>query len=157
MSIQICSSFLNWIFFFWLLSFRNSLPILEQIPYQICDLQKLSPNLWVIISMFNNECFILVQFSYSVMFNSLWPHELQHARLPCPSPTPGAYSNSCPLNQWCHRTIWSSVVPFSSHLQSFLHHGLFKWVTSSYQVAKVLEFQLQHQSFQEYIKAFVSV
>ena len=53
------------------------------------------------------------------MSNSLQSHRLQHARLPCPSPTPGAYSNSCPLRLWCHPTIASSVVPFSSHLQSF--------------------------------------
>ena len=55
-----------------------------------------------------------VQFSHSGMSNSLWPHGLQHARLPCPSPTPGAYSNSCPLSRWCHSTVSSSVVPFSS-------------------------------------------
>ena len=53
------------------------------------------------------------------MSNSLWPHGLQHARPPCPSPTPGVYSNSCPLSRWCHPTISSSVVPFSSCLQSF--------------------------------------
>ena len=61
----------------------------------------------------------LVQFSRSVVSDSLQPHGLQHARLPCPSPTPGVYSNSCPLHWWCHPTISSSVVPFSSHLQSF--------------------------------------
>ena len=66
-----------------------------------------------------------VQFSHSVVFNSWWPHGLQHARLPCPSPTPGAYSNSCPLSRWCHPTISSFVVPFSSHLQSFLTSGSF--------------------------------
>ena len=59
------------------------------------------------------------------MHNSLWPHGLQHARLPCPSQTPGVYSNSCPLSQWCHPTISSSVVPFSSHLQSFTASGSF--------------------------------
>ena len=53
------------------------------------------------------------------MSDSLQPHRLQHARLPCPSPAPGAYSNSCPLSWWCHPTISSSVVPFSSCLQSF--------------------------------------
>ena len=52
------------------------------------------------------------------MSNSLWPHGLQHTRLPCPSPTPRPYSNSCPWSWWCHRSISSSVVPFSSHLQS---------------------------------------
>ena len=60
-----------------------------------------------------------VQFSCSVVSDSLWPHGLQHARLPCPSPTPGTYSNSCSSNQWCHPTIWSSVILFSSCLQSF--------------------------------------
>ena len=57
------------------------------------------------------------------MSDSLWPHELQHARLPCPSPTPGAYSNTCPLSQWCHPTISSSVIPFSSCRQSFQASG----------------------------------
>ena len=66
-----------------------------------------------------------VQFSCSVMSKSLWPHGLQHASLPCPSPTPGAYSNSCPLSQWCHPTISSSVIPFS-HLQSFPASGSFQ-------------------------------
>ena len=62
---------------------------------------------------------ISVQFSCSVVSNSLWSYGLQHARPPCPSSTPGAYSNSCPLGWWCHPTISSSVIPFSSHLQSF--------------------------------------
>ena len=56
---------------------------------------------------------------------SLWPHGLQHSRLPCPSPTPGVCSNSCPLSQWCHLTISSSVVPFSSCPQSFSASGSF--------------------------------
>ena len=60
-----------------------------------------------------------VQFSLSVMSNSLHTHELQHTRLPCPSPTPRVYSNSCPSSQWCHSTISSSAIPFSSCLQSF--------------------------------------
>ena len=66
-----------------------------------------------------------VQFSSSVISGSLWPHELQHARLPCPSPTPGACSNSWPLCQWCHPTISSSVIPFASCLQSFPASGSF--------------------------------
>ena len=85
---------------------------------------------------------------HSVICNSLQPHGLQHTRPPFPSPTPGACSNSCPLNQWCHPTISSSVVPFSSCLQSFPAWVFFQWVSSSHEVAKVLEFQLQHQSFQ---------
>ena len=60
-----------------------------------------------------------LQFSCPVMSNSLRPHGLKHTRLPCPSPTPRAYSNSCPSSQWCHPAISSSVVPFSSCLQSF--------------------------------------
>ena len=67
-----------------------------------------------------------VQFSFSVMSGSLWPHELQHTRPPCPSPTPGVYSNSCPLSQWCHPTISTSDVPFSAHLQSFPESGSFQ-------------------------------
>ena len=66
------------------------------------------------------------QFSCSVMYDSLWPHGLQPARLPCPSPTPGAYSNSCPSSRWCHPTISSSVIPFSCCLQSFPESGSFQ-------------------------------
>ena len=68
----------------------------------------------------------LVQFSRSVMSDSLRLHEPQHARPPCPSPTPGVYPNSCPLSWWCHLTISSSVVPFSSCLQSFPKSGSFE-------------------------------
>ena len=67
-----------------------------------------------------------VQFSLSVVSDSLRPHELQHGRLPCPSPTPGVYSNSCPLSWWCHPTISSSVIPFSSCPQSFQASGSFQ-------------------------------
>ena len=77
----------------------------------------------MVIFMFANVC--PVQFSHSVMSDSLQPHRLQHARLPCPSPSPKAYSNSCPLSWWCHPTISSSVVPFSSCLQSFPASGSF--------------------------------
>ena len=70
--------------------------------------------------------FSSVQFSRSVVSDSLWPHGLQHAGLPCPSPkTLGAWSNSCPLSQWCHPAISSSVVPFSSCPQSFPASGYF--------------------------------
>ena len=93
-------------------------------------------------------CTCTVQFSCPVVSNSLRPRGLQHARLPCPSLTPRAYSNSCPSCRWCHPTISTSVVPFSSHLQSFPASESFPWVDSSHQVAKGLEFQLQDQSFQ---------
>ena len=69
--------------------------------------------------------FSLVQLNCSVMSNTLRPHGLQHARLPCPLPTPGACSNSCPSSWWCHPTISSSVIPFSSCLQSFPASGSF--------------------------------
>ena len=66
-----------------------------------------------------------VQFSGSVVSDSLWPHGLQHIRLPCPSQVPGVYSNSCHLSWWYHPTISSSVIPFSSHLQTFPASGSF--------------------------------
>ena len=66
-----------------------------------------------------------VHFCHSVVSGCLWSHGLQHARLPCPSPTPGASLNSCPSSWWCHPTISSSAVPFSSCLQSFLASGSF--------------------------------
>ena len=69
--------------------------------------------------------FVSVQFSHSVVSDSLQPHELQHARPPCPSATPGVYSNSCPSSWWCHPAISSSVVPFSSWPQSLPASGSF--------------------------------
>ena len=71
-------------------------------------------------------CQSVSQFTRSVVSDSLWSHGLQHARLPCPSPTPGIYSNSRPLSQWCNPTISSSVVPFSFCLQSFPAAGSFQ-------------------------------
>ena len=73
----------------------------------------------------SNVQFSSVQFRHSIMFNSLQPYESQHARHPCPSPTPGVYPNSCSSSQWCHPAISSSVVPFSSCLQSFPASGSF--------------------------------
>ena len=74
------------------------------------------------------------------------PHGLQHTWFPCPSPTPGAYSNSCPLSQWCHPTISPTVIPYPV-FSLFRHQGLF-WLSSSHQVAKLLELQLQCHSLQ---------
>ena len=91
-----------------------------------------------------------VQFSHSVMSDSVM-HGLQHARpSPTPSPTPEACSNSCPLSWWCHPTISSSVVTSAFNLS---HQSLFQWVRSLHRVAKVLEIQLQHQSFQRIFRA----
>ena len=97
----------------------------------------------------------LVQFSHSVVSDSLRPHELQHARPPCPSPAPGVHSNSCPSSQWCHPAISSSVVPFSSCPQSlpasesFPVSQLFAWGGQSIGVsasASVLQINTQDWS-----------
>ena len=79
------------------------------------------------VCVFLTKNYSLSEFSsvQSVVSDSLWPHGLQQARLPCPSPTPGAYSDSCPLSWWCHPTISSSVVPVSSCLQSCPASGSF--------------------------------
>ena len=83
--------------------------------------------LWITMLKLTQHCKsnMLLLFSPSVVSNSLWPHGLQHTRLPCPSPTHRVCSNSCPLSQWSHPTISSSVVPFSSCLLSFLESGSF--------------------------------
>ena len=87
-----------------------------------------------------------VQFSHSFISNSLQPHELQHARPPCPSPTPGVHSDSCPLSQWCHPAISSSVAPFSSCPQSlpasesFPMSQLFAWGGQSTGVSALVSF-----------------
>ena len=87
-----------------------------------------------------------VQFSCSVVSDSLWPHELQHARPPCPSPTPGVHPNSCPSSRWCHLAISSSVVPFSSCPQSlpasesFPVSQLFTWGGHSTGVSALASF-----------------
>ena len=90
--------------------------------------------------------FSSVQFSRSVVSDALQPHELQHARPPCPSPTPGVYPNSCPSSQWCHPAISSSVVPFSSCSQSlpasesFTMSQLFAWGGQSTGVSALASF-----------------
>ena len=98
---------------------------------------------------------VSVQFSHSVMSSCLWPHEPQHARLPCPSPTARVYPDPYPLNQWCHPMISSSVVPFSSCPQSltasdsFLMSQLFTWGGQSTRVsalASVLPMNIQDWS-----------
>ena len=83
---------------------------------------------WKVMSLLFNTLsqFSSLQFSHLVMSDSLWPHGLQHIRLPCPSPTPGVYIKSCPLSWWCHPTISSSLVLFSFCLQSFRASGSFQ-------------------------------
>ena len=83
-------------------------------------------SLWIYVCFWwAPEPFSSVLFSCSVVPDSLWPHGLQHIGLPCPSPTSGAWSDLCPASWWCHPTISSSVIPFSSCLQSFLAWGSF--------------------------------
>ena len=101
-------------------------------------------SLWVFIS----PPTVSVQFSRSVVSDSLWPHEPQHARPPCPSPSPKVYSNPCPLSLWWHPTMSSFVVPFSSCLQPFPASGSFQMSQFFTSGGQVLEFQLHHQSFQ---------
>ena len=81
---------------------------------------------YIFLNKVVTQRFISVQFSFSVMSDSLWPHEPQHAWLPCPSSTPRVCPNPCPLSQWCHPTILSSAVPFSSCPQSFPASGCFQ-------------------------------
>ena len=90
-----------------------------------------------------------VQFSRLVVSDSLRPHESQHTRPPCPSPTPGVHSDSRPSSQWCHPAISASVFPFSCP-QSLPASGSFHWVSSSHQVAKVLEFSFSISPSNEY-------
>ena len=92
--------------------------------------------------------FSSVQFRRSVVSDSLRPHESQHARPPCPSPTPGVHSDSRPLSQWCHPAISPRSSPSPLARNPSQHQSLFQWVNSSHEVAKVLKFQLQHHSFQ---------
>ena len=98
------------------------------------------------ILMVSSHCISSVHFSRSVMSNSLWPHESQHARPPCPSPTPGVHPDSSPSSQWCHPAISSSVVPFSSCPQSlpasesFPMSQLFAWGGQSTGVSALTSF-----------------
>ena len=80
------------------------------------------------------------------MSNSLRPHEPQHNRPPCASPTAGVHSNPCPLSRWCYPTIYPLLSPSPHALNLSQYQGFFQWVSSSHQVAKVLEFQLQHKT-----------
>ena len=108
------------------LSHKGSPRILEWVAYPLpCG--SFLPRNWTGFSLITDRYFINWAISsVSVVSTSLRQHGLQHARPPCPSPTPGVYSNSCPLSWWCHPTISSSVVPFYSHLQSFPASGSFQ-------------------------------
>ena len=124
-------------------SIKTELCILHEYLYWIEPIILLIESMKMFIDSINIEfIFSSVQFSRSVVSNSLQSHESQHARPPCPSPTPGVHSDSRPSSQWCHPAISSSVVPFSSCPHPSQHQSLFQWVNSSHEVAEVLEFQL---------------
>ena len=88
--------------------------------YMVVSSWATGPDRQVWLWLENLAQFSSVQFTHSVVSNSLWPHELQHARLPCPSPSPRVHSNSCPSSRWCHPATLSSIVPVSSCPQSLL-------------------------------------
>ena len=128
----------------WTAAFQASLSFtISQSLLKLVSIESVMPASHLIL------CCLLLLFS-SVQFSCSvgQPHELQNTRPPCPAPTPGAHPNSCPLSQWCHPTLSSSVIPFPSCPQSYPASGSFKWASSSHQVAEVLEFQLRHQTFQ---------
>ena len=118
-------------------------------PTKLCMMLILFINYLVLDIALSFTYYLLVQLTRSVASDCLWPHELQHARPPCPSPTPGVHPNSCPSTQTDaiqpFHPLSSPSPPAPNPSQ---HQGLFQWVNSSHEVAKVLEFQPQHQSFQ---------
>ena len=98
--------------------------------------------------------FSSVQFSHSVVSDSLWPHGLLHARTLCPSPTPRVYAKSCPLSWWCHPTISSSVIPFSSSLQSFPASGSFQMSVLHIRWPKYWSFSFNNSPINEHSGLF---
>ena len=132
-------------------SLCSSHPLLPPLCPQVCSLCLHLPYCSAnrLIGTIFLHSFSSVHFSRSVVSDSLGPHGLQHTRLPCPTPTPTVYSNSCPSSRWCHPTISSSVIPFSSCPQSFPASGSFPmspFFTSGGQSigGKVLELIIRH-------------
>ena len=136
---------------------ENEVPYIEVHHVIICNIftkaytgfQK--ENMWCEKNMSCEKNICENMFSSVQSLSHVWlfaTHGLQHARLPCPLPTPGACSNSCSSSWWCHPTISSYVIPSPPAFSLSQHQGLFQRVGSLHQVTKVLELQLQHQSFQ---------
>ena len=98
-----------------------------------------------------------VQFSRSVVSNSLWPHEPQHTRPPCPSPTPGVHPNPYPLSRWCHPPSHPLSSPSPPALNLSQHQGLFRWVSSSHQMPKYWSFSFSINPSSEIQDWFPSV
>ena len=137
----------------WIWGVLVSFVLRSLLTFVVCPIS----NRWVL--QFNS-----VQFSRSVMPNSLRPHKSQHARTPCPSPIPGVHSNSCPLSRWCHPAISSSVVPFSScpqslpESESFAMSQLFAWGGQNIGVSALSSFfQRTSRSLEELNYWLVSV
>ena len=125
--------------------------ILEWVAISYSNTYIQPPLFFLFPSYLGHYTFNLVQFNRSVVSNSLQPHELQHARPPCPSPSPGVHSNSCPSSQWCHSAISSSVIPFSCPqslpaLQSFPMSQLFPWGGQSTGVSAKCVLQMVNSS-----------
>ena len=124
----------------------ETLPFHLHIISYYTEIIQMVPGLFCIaVTVFQEKCFEVNQISRSVVSDSLQPHESQDARPPCPSPTPGVHSDSCPSSQWSMTTIQPSH-PLSSPSppapNPSQHQSLFQWVNSLHEVAKVLEFQL---------------
>ena len=144
------------------LSFTSSRNLLKLVPVKLvmpsnhlilCCPLLLLPWIFPSIRVFSNESVlrissVQVQFSHSVVSGSLRSHGPQHTRPPCLSPTPGVYPNSCPLSQWCHPTISSSVIPFFSCPQSFPASRSFQMSLLLASTGQSIRVQLQHWSFQ---------
>ena len=114
----------------------------------ICFLKTVYKHTYIYIYIHTHIYSSSVQFSHSVVSDSLQPLEPQHARPPCPPSTPRVYPNSCPSSRWCHPASHPLPSPSPPAPNPSQQQGLFQWVSSSHEVAKVLEFQPQHQSFQ---------
>ena len=122
--------------------------IVWQRPYVVCKAYNSYCLAFYKTSVLPTNPPFLLLFSHSVMFDSLWLHGVQHARLPCLSLSPGVCSNSCYCIDDAIQPSHPLLPPFPPALNVSQHHGLFQWVSSSHQVAKILALQLQHQSFQ---------
>ena len=139
------------IFIFWMLSFKPAFSLSHTHHKALNQAYRwYSVSTFIFIHLFHTPTSISfhssVQFSHSVVSNSLWPHESQHTRPPCPSPTPGVHPDSRPLSQWCHPAISSSAIPFSSCPQSlpasesFPMSQLFAWGGQSTAVSALASF-----------------
>ena len=136
-----CSGLISfWIDWFDLLTVQGTLKSLTQ--HHNSKASILWCSVFIMVQFSHPFMLSSVQFSCSVVSDSLRPHESQHTRPPCPSPTPGVHSNSCPWSRWCIQPSHPLSFPTPSAPNPSQHQSLFQWVNSSHEVAKVLEFHL---------------